>query len=74
MVNRETNLRVSCGLPVAAVALALVVVVAKLLGASISWWLVAAALALPGVLVLLVFALAMIAVGVLAFLGDTSRR
>jgi len=74
VTGRETNIRLSCALPTVAVVLALVVLVAKILGAPISWWLVAAALMLPGVLTLLAFALAMIVVALIALIGDTSRR
>lgn len=73
-MGRDVNLRVSCGLPAVAVALVAALVVADVLGASIPWWAYTLAALAPGMFAALTVLGMVVVVGILAVLGDTTRR
>ena len=68
----KTGIRISSGLPAVVVAIALAFFVANVFGASISWWVIALILALPGIIFLVGFALSVISVVVLAFFDNSA--
>lgn len=73
MVNRETNLRVSCALPAVAVLLVAALAIADVLGASVPWWAYLLAALAPGLFAALTVLGMVVVVGILAFLAVTNR-
>lgn len=74
MVRRDANLRASCALPSIAVLAVAALAVADLLGAPIPWWAYLLAVLAPGLFAALTVLGAVVVVGILAVLGDTTRR
>lgn len=69
----KTGIRISYALPAVVVSIALAFFVANVFGASISWWVIAAILALPVIIFLVGFALSVISVVVLALFDNSIR-
>lgn len=73
-MGRDANLRASCALPGVAVLAVVALAVADLLGASIPWWAYLLAALAPGLFAALTVLGAVVVVGILAVLGDTTRH
>lgn len=73
-MGRDVNLRVSCALPGVAVALIATLAITDTLGASIPWWAYLVAALAPGLFAGLTVLGMVVVVGILAALGDTTRR